>query len=227
MGYCAIPMPQMHPFSIEDRHETFYLHVPAGHGHVYGCIDEDSSGTIELRIDDIPALRATLDQVERLHHRHDNRYEWAVREPNGDLRPVQIVQAPDLDLSDALAVLARNARPDGPYATALAAAYRTRISDTRVTEARKHVVNVLEYEDNVRDAEAIVANCGTALGAADLDGTNAAAIRELRDALVTVLDRRWETYADTLQATLGVSTAEAAAFAARALGSRPAESVAA
>lgn len=72
-GYLAKPTPDMGPFEVEVRTSSFKLYT----------VDEDCAstpwlypnltarqGAIEMLIADIPALRALLDQVERIASGH-------------------------------------------------------------------------------------------------------------------------------------------------------------
>lgn len=55
MGFCASPTAEMWPYTVEVRRESFVLG------------SEVTSGSlVELDTADIPALRAALDQVERI-----------------------------------------------------------------------------------------------------------------------------------------------------------------
>ena len=77
MGYCPDPSPDMGEYSIEVRNESFYLrgeqpkHVDSRHGiylylSTYESGEKARQGTCEILIEDIPKIRAALDQVERI-----------------------------------------------------------------------------------------------------------------------------------------------------------------
>lgn len=73
MGYVAQPTPEMGEYSVEVRSESFYLmgedsygkdSVP--HGIFVYLNHESRQGTAEILIEDIPKIRAALDQAERI-----------------------------------------------------------------------------------------------------------------------------------------------------------------
>lgn len=67
MGYVAEPDPAMGEYSVEVRRESFYLRG-SGERHaiyIYESPIRHGTGTAELLIEDIPKIRAALDQVER------------------------------------------------------------------------------------------------------------------------------------------------------------------
>jgi hypothetical protein len=80
VGYCAEPTPEMGEYHVEVRRESFYLRGEDDYDYAYngaeqprhaiilyprteGCL----TGTIEFLIEDIPKIRAVLDQVERVY----------------------------------------------------------------------------------------------------------------------------------------------------------------
>ena len=73
MGYCAQPTPEMGEYSVEVREESFYLRGEDSYGvdavphgiFVYPSHDS-RQGTAEIPIEDIPKIRAALDQAERV-----------------------------------------------------------------------------------------------------------------------------------------------------------------
>lgn len=107
MGYLPQPTEEMGEYSVEVRHESFYLFgedpfVPGGtepchrstcdvvgdhehwakgtyekkrHGiYVYpNPVVDGAQGSIELLIEDIPKIRAALDQVGRVHNGNPNK----------------------------------------------------------------------------------------------------------------------------------------------------------
>lgn len=95
MGYCAQPTPEMGEYSVEVRRESFCIRgednfvrtgsrscppgcdVEGEHTHaVYGNArqrhaltaypNDSGQGSVEILIEDIPKLRAALDQVEKV-----------------------------------------------------------------------------------------------------------------------------------------------------------------
>lgn len=69
MGMCLEPTPEMGEYSVEVRRESFYLRGEdtyegerrhAFHLYPHPC----GQGAVEILIEDIPKLRAALDQVE-------------------------------------------------------------------------------------------------------------------------------------------------------------------
>jgi hypothetical protein len=74
MGMCLSPTPEMGEYSVEVRRESFYLRgedsylVEKRHAIELYPSSQDgrhSQGTVEILIEDIPKIRAALDQVER------------------------------------------------------------------------------------------------------------------------------------------------------------------
>ena len=73
MGYCAQPTPEMGPFEVEIRRESFKLYVVEEGSPSSPWLYPDMSmrqGSFEMLLEDIPALRAALDQVERIASGH-------------------------------------------------------------------------------------------------------------------------------------------------------------
>lgn len=70
MGYCAQPTEAMGPFLVEVRRESFKINAERpsfSQPYVYpDPYPNGSQGSVEFLISDIPALRAALDQVERI-----------------------------------------------------------------------------------------------------------------------------------------------------------------
>lgn len=74
MGYVAEPTPEMGEYSVEVRSESFYIRGgdsykgPVEHGiYVYpNPYPDGHQGTAEILLEDIPKIRAALDQVERV-----------------------------------------------------------------------------------------------------------------------------------------------------------------
>lgn len=68
MGMILDPTPEMGEYRIEVRRESFYLHSTDRNRHcltVYPHTDDPvPSGTVEILLEDIPKIRAALDQVE-------------------------------------------------------------------------------------------------------------------------------------------------------------------
>jgi hypothetical protein len=79
MGFCPDSTPEMGPYSVEVRNESFYLrgegnfdaqagaYVEKHHG-IFLYPNASGQGTAEIRIADISMIRAALDQVERVHY---------------------------------------------------------------------------------------------------------------------------------------------------------------
>lgn len=70
MGMILDPTPDMGEYRVEVRRESFYLRsLEKGAGRhsilVYPDIFSPESGTVEILLEDIPKIRAALDQVER------------------------------------------------------------------------------------------------------------------------------------------------------------------
>lgn len=76
MGMCLDPTPEMGEYSVEVRRESFYLRgayayreTKQGVPHaivVYPEMEPQSIyGSVELDLEDIPKIRAALDQVEQ------------------------------------------------------------------------------------------------------------------------------------------------------------------
>ena len=77
MGYCAQPAPDMGEYSVEVRSESFCLRgadsygkVSVPHGIFVHRDHESHQGTAEILIEDIPKIRAALDQAERIANGH-------------------------------------------------------------------------------------------------------------------------------------------------------------
>ncbi len=86
MGYVARPTPEMGEYSVEVRNESFYLrgdcqhttkrpdgresHWPDRHAILVYEHSDFGCGTVEILIEDIPKIRAAIDQVERIHNDH-------------------------------------------------------------------------------------------------------------------------------------------------------------
>lgn len=73
MGYCADPTPEMGEYSVEVRGESFMLrgeeprtaYDASRHGiFLYPTFKGGRQGSVEILIEDIPKIRAALDQVE-------------------------------------------------------------------------------------------------------------------------------------------------------------------
>lgn len=69
MGCQLDPTPEMGEYSVEVRRESFYLQgdrtFDGEKRHAVTCYpDECGQGMIELLLEDIPKIRAALDQVE-------------------------------------------------------------------------------------------------------------------------------------------------------------------
>ncbi len=83
MGYCPDPTPEMGEYSVEVRSESFYLRgeqpkeQDSRHGiylylsHFYNG-ERARQGTCEILKEDIPKIRAALDQVERIMNGNPN-----------------------------------------------------------------------------------------------------------------------------------------------------------
>lgn len=72
MGMCLDPTPEMGEYSVEVRRESFYLrgedstHFDQRHAiELYPHYAGGNQGTVEILIEDIPKIRAALDQVEQ------------------------------------------------------------------------------------------------------------------------------------------------------------------
>lgn len=79
MGFVAEPTPEMGEYSVEVRRESFYLRGEDAYGKsradaprhgitVNPTPGEHGQGTVEILIEDIPKIRAALDQVEAIDH---------------------------------------------------------------------------------------------------------------------------------------------------------------
>src|ERR1700677_2866052 len=71
MGMLLDPTPKMGEYSVEVRRESFYITgEDSSEGdrrhafHVYHSRPDGIQGTVEILIEDIPKIRAALDQVE-------------------------------------------------------------------------------------------------------------------------------------------------------------------
>lgn len=63
---CLDPIPEMGEYIVEVRRESFYLQG-LGKRHaiiVYPDVDDQNTGVVEILLEDIPKIRAALDQVE-------------------------------------------------------------------------------------------------------------------------------------------------------------------
>ncbi len=67
MGMCLDATPEMGDFLVEVRRESFYLQNTSKRKPItlYPDVDDSDTGVVELMIEDIPKLRAALDQVEQ------------------------------------------------------------------------------------------------------------------------------------------------------------------
>lgn len=63
MGFCAEPTPEMGDYSIEVRRESFWLRCPTKPSRMFA---PGPIHSVELTTEDIPRIRAALDQVERI-----------------------------------------------------------------------------------------------------------------------------------------------------------------
>ena len=71
MGYCAQPQPGMGDFHVEVRSQSFKVNAVASASQPYVYPDPYAQspmrqGSVEFLIADIPALRAAIDQAERI-----------------------------------------------------------------------------------------------------------------------------------------------------------------
>lgn len=72
MGLCAEPSPEMGEYHVEVRSESFYLRGEDDYDHRFNGAPKPrhtiwtNGGTAEFLIEDIPKIRAALDQVERI-----------------------------------------------------------------------------------------------------------------------------------------------------------------
>lgn len=67
MGMCLDPTPEMGEYLVEVRRESFYLQG-TGKRHsliLYPDVDDKDTGVVEILLEDIPKIRAALDQVEK------------------------------------------------------------------------------------------------------------------------------------------------------------------
>lgn len=82
MGYCPESTPEMGEYSIEVRRESFYLRGDDTYNEekrhaieLYPSSKDKShnQGTVEILIEDIPKIRASLDLVERIYNERNKR----------------------------------------------------------------------------------------------------------------------------------------------------------
>lgn len=81
MGMCLDPTPEMGEYSVEVRRESFYLQgentFDGEKRHaIHTYPDACGQGNVEILIEDIPKIRAALDQVEQYlveRNAHGNR----------------------------------------------------------------------------------------------------------------------------------------------------------
>lgn len=110
MGFVATPTPSMKGWSVEVRSESFYLQPP-GPDRLFAYGDARRPSMLELCLEDVPALRAALDQAERVHAL-GARFEWASRDedrlvPVDAVRPVREVSVEGVLSAECLLRLAR------------------------------------------------------------------------------------------------------------------------
>lgn len=171
MGYIATPTPKMGPFVVEVCSAYFRLFGPKDRVH---SLDD---GAVEFAVADIPALRAALEQVERMD-RLGRTFEWARRDESGNWAPVSVVRRANIELGP-------DVIPPALWLTLMAATGPLR--DHHL--ARQAVIRLAQVASSIpRDDLAEI------LDALDQTGAEVEELNELRQMLVAALERNEEEY---------------------------------